>query len=959
MDWIRSVVVTVSVLVSAMSGLRSARAGEPPAASPALPSHERVVSGELPNGLGYMVLRHPNPAGHATAWLLVRSGSLNETDRQRGVAHFIEHLAFNGSEHFPPGSVIPLFQSLGLTFGRHQNASTGFDRTLYTLEMPETKPETIEKGLLFLSDVAFGLTFPPDEIEKERPIILEEKRARLSLQQRGAEAQLGVMAAGSRVPARIPIGVDTTIMGMTRDDFVAYYRAWYVPSNMTLLIAVDGETAPVLELVRKHFSKGERVARPTPMDPAVKATDAVSARVLTDAERTRANVSLTRVTPVAPPTLTEADLRRELVERMATAAFARRVQVKVNRGGMSLLNASATAADLYGAMRTERVSGDFEQKAWKPALMELTFELRRAQMHGFTEREIEDMRKDLLSAADDSAEKEATIPAAAVLMSLAASVVGGDAVMSASGRAAVVRRLAPTITTEEVNSVFAGMFDPSKLVTILEVSDKEPKISEKELAAAVADAMRVSPDREEERPRALTLLPTLPTPGEVAESSEHPASGVWSGWLSNGVRVHHKKVDTRKSDVTVLFTFPGGALLETAANRGVADAAVLAWSVPETRELTNADIRGLLAGMKGTARANAGVDSVTLNLSGNPADIEKGLQLVHLLFTQPKLTDASLERWKKNQAMGIERREKDPQGSFISAVYRALYPEGDVRPQPLTRAQVDAVTVDAAQAYLDRLIRESPLEVAVVGDIERAPAVDLIRTYIGSLPKRERISSQTLAAVRRAPAPSGDRNARAELATATPQAYVMCGFYAADADDLEAVRALELAQTILTTRLVERVREKEGLVYSIQARSAPGRLFPGYGLFEARVPTDPAKVERLIAVIEEEFGRFAKDGPTDAEMDTARKQLVTQFTESMERPEFWAGQLAALEFRGVKLDDLLSAESRMASVTATTARETFARFHSKGPRLRVVQVPVPSPQGSEGPPVGGAAPKGK
>src|SRR5207244_2178641 len=226
----------------------------------------------LPNGLTYIICPHRNPEGRVSIWLHVASGSLNETDSTRGLAHYLEHMAFNGSANFAPGSVVPFFQSLGLAFGRDQNAFTSFDQTTYQLTLPGGGRDVVEKGLLFMSDVAMRMSLGATEIDGERQIILEEKRARASAQQRVQDQVYERLAPESTLGRRLPIGVEQTITSVTRPDFQDYYSRWYVPSNMTVIVVGDTDPAMVAEVIQQQFGGGRAVPRPTPRDAGVKAS---------------------------------------------------------------------------------------------------------------------------------------------------------------------------------------------------------------------------------------------------------------------------------------------------------------------------------------------------------------------------------------------------------------------------------------------------------------------------------------------------------------------------------------------------------------------------------------------------------------------------------------------------------------------------------------------------------------
>ncbi len=249
--------------------LAPSRAASPPGEP--LPTDPALVTGRLANGLKYIIRQHKNPEGRVGIWLHVSSGSFNETEAQRGLAHYLEHMAFNGTANFPPGSVVPFFQSLGMSFGSDQNAFTSFDQTTYILMLPGGSREMVDKGMLYMSDVALRMSLDQTEIDSERQVILEEKRARAGARQRVQDQIYERLAPESTLGRRLPIGIEQTIQSVTRPDFQDYYSRWYVPSNMTVIVVGDTDPAMVAEVITQQFSGGRTVATPTPRDEAARA----------------------------------------------------------------------------------------------------------------------------------------------------------------------------------------------------------------------------------------------------------------------------------------------------------------------------------------------------------------------------------------------------------------------------------------------------------------------------------------------------------------------------------------------------------------------------------------------------------------------------------------------------------------------------------------------------------------
>jgi zinc protease len=909
-----------------------------------LPSDSRVVSGELPNGLHYLVRQHNNPPNRDAVWLHVSTGSLNETDRQRGLAHYLEHMAFNGSEHFPPGSVIDFFQSLGLTFGQHQNAFTSFDQTTFQLALPDNKPQTLDKALLFLSDVATGLSLPPKEIDSERQIILEERRSHLSGRQRVQDYILERLIPGSLLGVRIPIGTEESIKGVQPDDFRAYYGKWYVPSNMTVIAVADSDPAPVVEAIKKHFGAGPKKPRPGPQDPAVRPYDAPRAIVASDPEITDASISIAWVRPALPPTTTRELLRERLVDGAAEWVFNRRLQERLMQGKASFHEAGASASDLFSAAQFCSVNASGEPAKWKDMLAEVAGELRRANLHGFTDQELADARKELISGAERELEVEPTLPAQQLLRSYNESVRSGEPILSAQQSLDLARELVPTLTTAEVSKRIAVLFDTSKPATFtVELPSTAEVPTEDAVISLGAKAFEAKPEAEAAAERPTKLLDEAPEPGKVAETTTHEASAVGSYWLENGARLHIRKMDYRKDDVTVTVNFAGGQIMETAENHGITQVAAIAWARPATSKLSSTNIRDLMTGKKVSAAGRPGLDTLTLAVHGSPAELEDGLQLAYLMITDPVLEPAAFQQWQEQQKQFATMRKLVPEGVLNDLASETLFPKSEIRVKSLETAEIERLTAAEGQAWLRKLVATSPIEASIVGDIDPQRALELARRYIGSLPARPRISKQTLADLRTVEVPKGPLNASARVKTKSDKALLLSGFFGTDQDKLRDVRLLNIASRVLTTRAIQGIREKSQLAYSPSVASAPATEFPGHGAVILSTTTAPEKLEALIAAVAALYDDFSKTPASAEEMDTVKKQIANALDEQVREPAFWTRVLSTLTYRATSLDDVLAAPAAYKSFTAEEVRECFNRYDKPGARFTIHVSPDPAP----------------
>jgi zinc protease len=410
-------------------------------------------------------------------------------------------------------------------------------------------------------------------------------------------------------------------------------------------------------------------------------------------------------------------------------------------------------------------------------------------------------------------------------------------------------------------------------------------------------------------------------------------------WLDNGVRVHHRFMDERKNEASVAITLAGGTIQETPADRGLTEAALRAWDRPATSTLSSTAIRDLMTGAKVRVRGGMTGDTLSLGVSGDPAELERGLQLAYLLLTDPVIEPAALEQWKDGELQRIAARKSQPMQMLGEVSADAIYPKSETRPRNLTEDQVKAINRDAAQAWLLRLIAGAPIEVSVVGDIDRDAATALVTRYLGALPSRPRIGDKTLDDLRTIARPAGPIAVQQAIDAKTPQAAVLTGFFGVDLSQVRDVRLLNVAARVLSTRMTKTIREGKQLVYSIGASSEPATVYPGFGLFAAIAPTDPGKAQALAKAVAEMYAEFEKDGPTADELAVAKRQMTNLLDEILKDPGFWSSRLATLDYRGQRIDDLLGAKADYERFTGADVREAFARYDRPDARLEFVVTP--------------------
>jgi len=910
-----------------------------------LPTDPANKEGKLDNGLRWIYRKHDNPPGKMALLIHVDTGSLNEKESQRGLAHFMEHMCFNGSEHYEPGELVKYWESIGMEFGADANASTGFDATRYMLFLPDTDLEEIDTALMTLSDYVFGAKLIPEEIEKERNVVMEEWRRGQGADQRIRDQMFKQVFDGTRFSERLPIGVPEVIKTAGRDEFVDYYRTWYRPERMTLIIVGDTDPEPIIPAINKWFGqyKPEVPAR-EPKKAGFKPFEEMRGFVFTDPELAGCSVEILNVGESRPPVTTTEQFRESLIERVGSWIVNRRYEERVQKGEASYRFARAAVTNFFNDAMVVFGSAQGEPEDWNKMLDEVITEIDRANEHGFTKRELELAKKEIKAGAERAVETESTRSGRGLMFSITQSVGDKEPFMSAGQELEIISDQLAGITIDEVDKAFRKHFDKDTYAVVVEMPEKESiaiPTSEDVLAATrAAFARKTEPIKESAG--ASELLAKAPEPGKIVESTVDDDLGVTSAWLENGVRVHHRFMDYKKDSVLVGVTFAGGSIEEKEGQYGITEALTGALSrQPATQRLSSTDVRDLMTGKNIDVRVSAGPDSLNVSISGSPKDLETGLQLFHAVTTEGKIEDTALSNWKKGTLEMLDRFQRFPEFKAQEALVKILT-GGDPRLQIApTPKQIESVSLEKAQAWFDRICREAPIEVAVVGDIDKETAMQLVTRYIGSLPKRER-NAERLDKLRDLPRKPGPYVEKVKVDSVTPRAMAIAGFLSCEAKDIHDSRAMAIASQVLTSRVIKEIRENQSLVYSIRARNAPSQAYRDAGQFVAQAPCDPENADKVVEVAHSIFADFAKSGPTDEELDNAKKQIENNLDESMKEPRYWMGVLNDLNYRKRSLEDEKAELTAYRKFSGNEVVEVFRKYYTPQRKFRAIAVPAKS-----------------
>ncbi len=898
--------------------------GAPLDAAAVLPLDPAVRHGRLPNGLTYYVRANRKPENRAELWLALNAGSLQEDDDQRGLAHFVEHMAFNGTRNFAKQELIDFLELTGMRFGPDINAYTSFDETVYMLMVPTDAPETLERAFVVLEDWAHGVTFEDEEIDKERGVVLEEWRSGRGAGARIRDQQFPVLFRGSRYAERLTIGDPEIIRHAPHDALRRFYRDWYRPDLMALIAVGDFDPAEIERRIRGRFAglRGPESPRER-VEYAVPDHDETLVKIATDPEQTRTTVSVYYKLAKRPQG-TAADYRRGLVEQVYRSMLNARLDELRQQAAPPFLYAFSSAGSLVRTRDVYSQGAGVEAGGLARGLEALLTEAQRVDRHGFTAGELERTTQELLRFFDRAYAERDKQESGRLASEILRHFLTDEPMPGIAAERELAGRFLPGITLAEVNGLAREWISERNRVILVSAPEQQDVTlpDESELLAVFQAAERkpVEPYRDLTRDEPLVAEP--PQPGTIVARSSIPEIGVTVWELSNGVRVVLKPT-TFKNDEIVLTGFgPGGHSL---ASDELYESASRASAVARAGGLgrfNRIELEKALAGK--VAGAGSFIGELEQGVSGgaSPQDVETMFQLVWLSITAPRRDAEAFSAWIARSKGWIENRLARPETAFSDRLTQAVY--GDhPRRQPGTVEQLDEVDLDAALAfYRERFASVRDYTFVIVGNFDEASLEPLVTTWIGGLPAASPSAGWRDVGAERAPG-IVEVTVRKGL---EPKSQVRLWFHGGAAWTRQADHDLDSLAAALRIRLRELLREDMGGTYGVGVGGSIARRPREEYSLSVSFGCAPENVESLIAAVWEEVGRAKREGFDQEVLDKVKQAQRRSRETNLERNGFWRGMLAQHYRYGTDPRLILAHDELVESVTAERLRKAARRY---------------------------------
>ena len=909
---------------------------------PPIPVDQQVRIGKLENGLTYYIRQNNYPEGQANFYIAQKVGSSLEEDNQRGLAHFLEHMCFNGTEKFPGNGVIKYLEGIGVKFGGDLNAYTSIDETVYNIDnVPVSAVGAIDSCLWILHDWAGALLLENEDIDKERGVIHEEWRQRNTAQQRMMEAVAKKMYPGNRYGDRFPIGTMEVIDNFPYQALKDYYEKWYRPDQQAIVVVGDVNVDEVEGKIKSIFADLTMPENPAERVYYPIADNKEPIIALAQDKEQQYGIVYLFAKHEAIPNEAKGDMQYLILD-YAKAMFAQMMGARMNELAMNpdapFVEGMVNDGEFFLAKTKGAVNGAIIPKEGfvKEATAMLYREMLRAKRHGFTESEYARARAEYLTNLESAYNERAKVRSQRYCKEYVRHFIDNEPIPGIENEYALMNQLAPNLPVELVNQVVASLMSDSNLVVMAMLPEKEGLVhpTEAEMAQLIAEVaaedITAYVDKVSDEP----LLAQEPAGGKVVKTKE-AKYGYKQLTLSNGATVYLKSTDFKADQILMNVVSKGGTALYDASETINLDQVV---DVIENNGIGNfntTDLQKVLAGKKASVAPYINLNMEGMNGNSTPKDFETLMQLTYLQFTAPRLDDEAFASYKNKMKAMLENQELDPTSALGDTLTKVLY---NNHPRAINMKAADVEKTDdkrILEIYKERFANAADFSFIFTGAIDEAVAIPLIEKYIGGLPaggKKEKYVDAKLDIQK------GQIKNVFDKQMATPSATVYLVYSGKAKHNLKNYLMMSLTDQILDIIYTEEIREKEGGTYGVGTSGSITRIPKESFRLLVMFQTAPELREKLTGMAVDLLHKFAEEGPRQKDLDKVREYMLKKYTENQKENSYWANLLhneIALDY-----DGYTDYEKTLNSITTDDLKKFAKSLLKQGNKIEVSMVGV-------------------
>ena len=873
---------------------------------PPIPTDPKVRIGKLENGLTYYIRHNELPEDRADFYIAQKVGSILEEENQRGLAHFLEHMCFNGTTNFPGKALINYLETIGVRFGENLNAYTSIDETVYNIaNVPVIRDGIVDSCLLILHDWANDLTLDPKEIDNERGVIHEEWRTGQGAMMRMYEQALPKAFEGSKYGHRLPIGTIEVIDNFPYQALRDYYEKWYRPDQQGIVVVGDVDVDKVEAKIKEIFSPIEM-----PANAAERVYEKVPDNkepIITIAKDKEQPSTMIYIWHKHPATPNEAKgnigylVQNYIFSMIAKMLNARLDELRQNANPPYIM-AVTEDTDFLLAKTAQAFAGIAVSKedGIPTAISALVREIERARKFGFTASEYARAKADYLRALESAYNEREKVRNGQYVQEYIRHFIDNEPIPGIEMEYTLMNQLAPNIPVEAINSILPQLITDENIVINIFGPDKEGMVypTESEILDVLnrtkAEEITAYVDKVSDEP----LMKETPKAGKIVKTEEGPfGSTVLT--LSNGVRVVVKNTDFKADEIRMSAFSPGGTSI---FGTGEALQVKMLNSVAGLGGLgnfSNVDLEKVLAGKKASISASVNGLTERVNGSCSPKDFETLMQLVYLTFTAPRMDDAAFESFKQRTKASLANQEADPSIALVDTLNKEMYGNHPMAMRVKVN-MIDQIDYNRImEMYKDRFKEAGDFTFLFVGNINLEEAKPLIETYLGGLPtinRKENFKDIKLDIQK------GARKNLFEKQMETPKASVLniisgnCPF------NLKNSLLMTMLSQIMDMVYTETIREKEGASYGVGTMGQLNCYPKEEAIFQIVFDTDPAKREKMEQIVMSELQKVAQEGPRPEHLAKVKEFLLKKHLENMKENGYWVNQLLEYYFSNIDMN---------------------------------------------------------
>ncbi len=868
-----------------------------------LPVDKSIIVGQLENGLKYYIRENKKPEGRVFLRLVVNAGSLQENDSQRGLAHFLEHMAFNGTRRFAKSEIVDFMERAGMRFGSHVNAYTSYNETVYMLQLPTDDPSLLETGFQILEDWAVGLTLDPLEIEKERGVILEEWRSRQGVGERLSERQRPFLYFKSDYADRNPIGSMIVVANAPRERFVEFYKTWYRPNLMGVIVVGDIDKDAIEQQIVDTFSSLENDVDAVERTPTeVPDHEETLFSIETDPELTIASYSMLTKRPVGPDQSAR-DYRQMIIERLYFGMLNRRLDERSREPNPPFIQASAGETRIAREKEALQQTVIFIGERYQEGLDALIGETNRAINDGFTESELERVKADVLRSLEGAFIERDKTDSDTYAAEYTRAFTVDEPIPGIEMELEMTQAFLEDITLAEVNAIGNGFAQQENRVVLFSGPKKEglDLPSEDALASAIEQSSSIELEAYQDEFLDLPLLQEPPTPGLIVSESYHEDVDTHSLELSNGVTVILKPTEFQNDEVLMSAFSPGGHSLVMDDEYLSALMSTMILGESGAGPFNSLQLEKRLAGKSIDVAPYLSNQYEGFSGSSSPSDLESFFKLLYLQATQPRLDEDAYQSLESRLKAMIVNRQKSPQAVFQDAIEKELY--GDhPRHRPLDMELLNEIDPHLAlSVYKSRFKDFSDFTFVFVGSLDVDRMKDYARTYLASLPSIDRTEKGRYRGDDPLP---GKRNVTISFGLEEKTSVRV--LFSGEAEWSPENRYLmSVVRDLLNIRMRESLREENGGTYGVGvfanlAREPNERFSSGFAF-----SCDPANADLLISAGIHEILDLQERGVRVKNLEKVQEIHLRGYETGLKENGYWLRNLVSAAREGRDFKEIL------------------------------------------------------